>query len=74
MAKVDLPNLRNACQSMIELIDEISNPATDSSGARNFGFAMIADEIRFEIDGGESCVPSVRERAALVKRYENEDA
>lgn len=63
--KVDLQNLRKACQDMVELIDTISNPEIDSSGARNFGFPMIANEIRFELDGSESCIPSVRERAAL---------
>lgn len=34
----------------------------DSSGARNFGFQMLANEIRFELDGSESCVPEVRLR------------
>jgi len=63
MAKVNLENLRHACQNMVNLIDEISNPETDSSGARTMGFPMIANEIRFELDGSESCVPSVRERA-----------
>ena len=61
--KVDLKNLRKACHSMIELIDQISDPATDSSGARSWGFGMIADEIRFELDGSQSHVPSVRARA-----------
>jgi hypothetical protein len=60
--KVDLQNLRNACQKMVELIDQISDPATDSSGARNFGFGMIADDIRFELNGNEIRLPSVRER------------
>lgn len=63
LEKVNLPNLRNACERMVALIDEISNPETDSSGARNFGFTAVADEIRFELDGSESCVPAVRERA-----------
>jgi len=63
MAKVNLENLRNACQRMVQLIDEISNPETDSSGARTMGFPMIADEIRFELDGDESCIPAVRMRA-----------
>jgi hypothetical protein len=39
---------------MISLIDTISNPATDSSGARNFGFNMIADDIRYELDGSKA--------------------
>jgi len=63
MAKVNLENLRNACQNMVKLIDEISDPETDSSGARTMGFPMIANEIRFELDGSESCVPTVRARA-----------
>ena len=63
MAKVNLENLRRACQNMVKLIDEISDPETDSSGARTMGFPMVANEIRFELDGDESCVPSVRERA-----------
>lgn len=63
MSKVDLPNLRQACLNMVKLIDEISNPATDSSGARGFGFNMSANEIRYELDGEESCIQSVRERA-----------
>jgi hypothetical protein len=67
MAKVDLQNLKKACQDMVKLIDEISNPETDSSGARNFGFGMVANEIRFELDGRESCIPAVRERASREK-------
>jgi hypothetical protein len=61
--KVNLENLKRACLNMAALIDEISDPATDSSGARNFGFSAIANEIRFELDGEESCIPAVRERA-----------
>lgn len=63
MSKVNLDNLKNACQRMVELIGQIQNPETDSSGARNIGFGMIADEIRFELDGEHSCIPEVRKRA-----------
>jgi hypothetical protein len=62
--KVDLVNLRKACADMINIIDQMQNPATDSSGVRNFGFQQAANEIRFELDGSESCVPEVRERAS----------
>lgn len=61
--KINLANLRKACSDMVGIIDQMQNPETDSSGLRNFGFPMTADEIRFELDGSESCVPSVRERA-----------
>jgi len=61
--KVNLKNLRKACRDMIELIDAMSDPAADSSGVRNFGFGKVADEIRYELDGSESCVPAVRERS-----------
>ena len=61
--KVNLMNLRESCRRMISLIDTITDPATDSSGARRFGFGQIADDIRYELDGSESCVPAVRERA-----------
>jgi len=61
--KINFVNLRRACQQMVRLIDEISDPATDSSGARNIGLDTLANEIRYELDGTDSCVPSVRRRA-----------
>lgn len=66
--KVNLPNLREACRRMVRLIDEIGDPETDSSGARTLGFPAIADEIRFELDGADSCVPAVRARASEAAR------
>ena len=61
--EVNLKNLREACLDMVVVIDTMSNPATDSSGVRNFGFGWAANKIRYELDGSESCVPTVREWA-----------
>ena len=41
-----LDKLRLACTRMIQIIDTMSNPETDSSGVRNFGFPVAAAKLR----------------------------
>jgi hypothetical protein len=63
--KVDFQNLKENCQKMVRLLEEIQ---TESGGHPTAGmhmcFHMVANEIRYELDGVESCVESVRQRAA----------
>lgn len=72
--KVNLPNLKIACTQMIRMIDEI-----EANGGPGFAmlmsFVRIADDIRFELDGSESCVTAVRDRAQSAQvEKETEEA
>jgi len=68
--KINFVNLRRACQQMVRLIDEISDPATDSSGARNIGLDTLANEIRYELasHGWYATIGTVRALEGLNQR------
>lgn len=59
--KINFDNLKEACQSMIQLIDQQDEGAGTTSW--HFQFHHVANEIRYELDGSQSCVPEVRNRA-----------
>jgi hypothetical protein len=61
--KVNLPNLREACRKMIQLIDKDLLPEKEMGWGKLMAFANIGNDIRYELDGADSCIPEVRQRA-----------
>jgi hypothetical protein len=60
MAKMDLDALQNSAEKLVALLKE------RESGCMSWHMMLnsLLNDIRFEIDGIESCVPEVRRRAA----------